>query len=140
MNFTKTDGGRAASNRPKEKKDCSVRAVALACEVDYADAHYELKQLGRKDNEGFHLEWTLDRLHTTGEWFFSRKVAKLAFPAVAGQPRMNVERFCQVNPVGVFILRMSHHFACVRDGVLFDAHDCRKGQKCVYTAFWITKL
>ncbi len=135
MKFELNDGGRSLSKRPKQKNDCTVRALALATNSPY-DATYEfLAEQGRKCTKGFHLETLLTDASTIGFTVIGCCVKKHSFPATAGQPRMNVERFLIAYPKGRYILRMSKHVACVKDGVLLDTFDCRGGQKCVYTAF-----
>jgi hypothetical protein len=40
-------------------------------------------------------------------------------------------------PSGRLIVRVSHHFAAVIDGVIHDTHDCsRGGTRCVY-GYWV---
>jgi len=57
----------------------------------------------------------------------------IPFPAAAGEPRMNGERFSEQHPKGRFVLRMAKHLVACVDGVILDTWDC--SQKCVYGAY-----
>jgi hypothetical protein len=142
--FIKTDAGRSESDHPSEKRDCSVRALALALawRIDdslpghYNAAHRFLEEAGRRPNTGFHLETLLDRIASQDETLFDfYRVEKISFRATRGVVRMNVERFIALHPQGNYILRMAGHFACVRNGKLLDLFNKRGGKACVYTAF-----
>lgn len=37
--WVKSDAGRSESRRPRQKNDCTVRALALALELRYDDAY-----------------------------------------------------------------------------------------------------
>ena len=53
--FCQTDAGRCLSKRPKQKNDCTVRAMATAFELSYDDAYDILKKYGRICGRGFHI-------------------------------------------------------------------------------------
>lgn len=44
-----------AAKKIKDRNDCSVKAVAIACNVPYSEAHKALEQAGRKTNKGAFL-------------------------------------------------------------------------------------
>lgn len=120
-----TDGGRASSTRPKQKNDCTVRALAIARNLPYDEAYDVLKDAGRKSSLGFDfVKWI-----ETQPW-----ATKIAFPAVKGQRRMTPAQFCRDFPKGTFILRVTKHVFTVKDGVIYDAFENRP-DRCVY-ACW----
>lgn len=120
-----TDGGRASSNRSKQKNDCTVRALAIARNLPYDEAYDVLKDAGRKSSRGFDfVKWI-----ETQPW-----ATKIAFPAVKGQRRMTPAQFCRDFPKGTFILRVTKHVFTVKDGVIYDAFENRP-DRCVY-ACW----
>lgn len=126
--FRLDDGGRSTSRRPKQRNDCTVRAVAIAEGLEYDLAYDELKDAGRKSARTFRFtEWANKQ---------PERFEKISFPAVKGQPRMNVERFCRQFPEGRFILNMAKHVMAVKDGVVYDA-DPPGFERCVYTAYRI---
>ena len=51
--FKCTDGGRTAEGFKHERKDCTVRAIAAACDVPYSVAHAEMERRGRVNGKGF---------------------------------------------------------------------------------------
>lgn len=42
-----------------ENKDCTVKALALVCNISYKDAHATMKRLGRKDGRGIPMRRVL---------------------------------------------------------------------------------
>lgn len=127
--WVKSDAGRSESRRPRQKNDCTVRALALALELRYDDAYDWLKSAGRACGERFDL----------GRWLDGQDWAtKIPFPAVKGQPRMNPVEFCRLYPVGTFVCRVAKHVFTVIDGVVIDDTPVR-ADRCVYTAWKIDR-
>lgn len=61
MTFNYNDAGRSKSKRPKQRADCTVRALAICTGLSYDDAFDILKEGGRKNGCGFDLEKYLRR-------------------------------------------------------------------------------
>lgn len=123
-----TDGGRATSARPKQKSDCTVRALAIARSLSYDDAYDLLKDAGRKCSRGFQFSTWLN----AQEW-----ARRTSFPAVKGQRRMNPATFVQQFPSGRHICQVAKHVFAVIDGVVFDAFENRP-DRCIYAAWSIS--
>lgn len=122
-----TDAGRSQSRRPKQKNDCTVRAVTTVLDKPYDEIYDMLAAAGRKCTRGFDIV----------KWLKQQPWAeKIAFPAVKGQPRMNPATFCNQFTEGRYICRASHHVFAVVDGVLFDTFENRPN-RCIYTAWRI---
>lgn len=127
--YVRSDAGRSASRRRRQKNDCTVRALALARGTAYDDAYDTLKSAGRGCGGRFDLgRWLGDQTWAT----------KIPFPAVKGQPRMNPVEFRRRYPVGTFIVRVAKHVFVVRDGVAIDDTPVR-ADRCVYTAWKIER-
>jgi hypothetical protein len=125
--FKPTDAGRAASDRPRQKNDCTVRALALARGIPYDEAYDILKAAGRKCSRGFAFP----------DWLNSQAWAvKMPFPAVKGRRRMNPATFTKAYPTGVFICRVAKHVFAVIDGVVLDTAE-NSPDRCIYTAWRI---
>jgi len=125
--FTRSDAGRSLSKRPKQKNDCTVRALATARAMDYDLAYDILAEAGRKCAKGFHI----------GQWLEKQPgVKKIAFPAKKGQSRMNPLTFAKQFPTGRYICRTAKHVYCVIDGAVFDTVKPRHN-RCIYTAWEI---
>lgn len=115
---------------PSQKivKDCVKRSIALLTGKSYHDVSLELNRL--KATTG------ATKFNDNANW--ETYVARLGWPrtsykAVAGQLRMNGERFCLSHPRGKFLLRMAHHLTAVIDGKIYDTWDC--SGKCVYASY-----
>ena len=115
---------------PKGKKvgDCAKRAIVKVEERDYMEVQRELNRLKKETGcKVFNDRKNLDT------YVKKHGYRKLSFPAVAGEHRMNGERFCKTFPKGRFILQMAGHWSCCVDGIIYDLWDC--SEKCVYTAW-----
>jgi len=123
-----TDGGRASSSRPRQRNDCTVRALAIAGSLSYDDAYDLLKESGRKCSRGFQFSTWLNRQ----KW-----AARISFPAVKGQRRMNPATFVRQFPKGRFICQVAKHVFAIVDGVLLDSFENRP-DRCIYAAWEIT--
>jgi len=138
--WNKCDSGKANSKWAKEKRDCTVRAMANATGLSYHIIHAYLESRGRKYGTGFHLERLMDKACKDGLRIDGLDYAVNGhyFPAEKGKPRMNVERFCEAFPIGTFVLRCAGHLTSVVDGELRDTDGCRDGKACVYKAWEVS--
>lgn len=109
---------------PTESNDCSVIALAYACDLDYKDAHSVCKKRGRKNNKGFSLVNVFR--HDNG---YSLKEKEFKLFVIAdkkftvtyyGRPKMSVGKFKKHNPVGTFIIRVGGHLFCMKDGEVLN--------------------
>ncbi len=123
--FLYSDGGRSESRRPKQKNDCTVRAVAVALNEPYDTVYEWFKGEGRKCSKGFHIK---DWLAKDGRF------EKIPFPAIKGQKRMNPSKFCGEFKRGKYICRTAKHVFAVIDGVVHDTWEQRP-DRCIYTAW-----
>jgi hypothetical protein len=104
------DAGRSLSRRPRQQRDCTVRAIATACDLEYDHAYDLLKQAGRKSHSGFpFLEFVLRNSQINGYRLKKVRVADL-----------------HVNPENRrFILRLqqgdSYHLIAFVAGHFFDS-------------------
>lgn len=121
------DRGRSTSRRSRQRNDCTVRALAIACSLSYDDAYDLLKAAGRLSSRRFQIAPWLDRQ----EW-----ATRIRFPAVKGQQRMNPALFVRQFPQGRFICKAAKHVLVVIDGAVFDATENRP-DRCIYTAWEI---
>lgn len=128
--FQLNDAGRSLSKRPKQKNDCTVRAVALARGIPYDSAYELMAGEGRKCSAGFDVVKWLDKQ----DW-----ANKISFPAVTGQKRMNPVSFTDAYPNGIYICRVAKHVFTVIDGVVQDTFVSRP-DRCIYTAWLISSV
>ena len=123
--FSPTDAGRSTSRRPRQSNDCSVRAVALTCGLEYDAAYDLLADAGRRCARGFDIV----------TWLNAQPWAEhLSFQAVKGQRRMNPATFCERYTDDHYIIRTAKHVSAVINGILYDAHEMRP-DRCIYRAW-----
>ncbi len=126
-NFIYNDGGRSASGRKGEARDCGVRAMAIALGLPYDQCYRELaqanKEAGYKKSarDGLYKDVYEKVLNKHG-WFWK--------PA----PKFEGRRAKAADTEGVCIARMARHFCAVIEGVPQDTFD--SSEKMVY-GIWV---
>ena len=121
------DGGRSTSKRPRQKNDCTVRALSIARDIPYDEAYETLKAAGRECSKGFDfVRWIARQPFAT----------KISFPAKKGEPRMDLFNFCDIHLEGTYILRVAGHVVACVNSVVYDTVKLREN-RCVYTAWRI---
>jgi hypothetical protein len=116
---------------PEKKKvgDCVLRSYCTAIHKDYKETRLELNRAARAMGLTYKNKKFINK-------YFDGKFERMSFPAIAGCPRMNGERFCEEYPKGTYILYMAHHNSVCIDGVIYDTWDC--SEKCVYLAWKVS--
>ena len=114
-----------------ENKDCSVKAISIACDVPYAEVHALLKKLGRKDGKGTPLTACEKAIMELGfkirEWSFDEHRDMIdTYPSPHNGLRSitthHLRRFpqawagCHPNMIWV----TARHMLAVKDGVVRD--------------------
>ena len=106
-----TDAGRASSGfAAVERLDCSVRAVAIALRLSYAQAHGKLKALGRR----------------TGCKLYKSPAVFLDGLGLVQRPDLScrtVATAVRYMTEGRFIVRVPQHVFAVIDGIIFDTRE-----------------
>jgi hypothetical protein len=139
------DGGRQAAGFKGATGDCVVRAIAIACELPYAEVYDALHQAALAD------PWVRRKLerrygarapvHASPRAGVHRRVYDryLVDHGWTWTPTMKVGQGCTVHlradelRGGRLIVRVSRHMCAVIDGVIHDTHDpSREGTRCVY--------
>lgn len=124
-----TDGGRSESPWPKARNDCTVRALAITCDIPYREAYIGLREAGRVGGQGFHMRpWAAQAVVN------DRRFVWRAFQAVRGEPRMNPPTFSREYDKGVWIVKTAKHVIAVIDGVFYDTFDAYP-ERCIYGAW-----
>jgi hypothetical protein len=148
MMWVADDGGRAATGFSGKTGDCVVRAIAIACELPYAEVYQALHKATLADTV---LLRRLQRrygarahAHASPRTGVHRRVYDryLAARGWVWTPTMKIGHGCTVHlcaeelPSGRLIVRLSRHMCAVIDGVIHDTHDpSRQGTRCVY-GYW----
>lgn len=97
-----------------ETRDCAVKAAAIATKTDYAKVHRLFALQGRKNRQGSQQHWTPRVLDQLG--YDMEDITALARRCGARTVR-TAER---VLGGGTFLVRVSGHILCIRDGEVQD--------------------
>lgn len=118
----------------KCSKDCMIRSVTIATGRPYHEVYTLMKAKGwRAKRSSADKNWEEQITLTLRELGF--RATRHSFPGVKGQPRRTAHT---MPSSGTWILRVSKHVACLKEGVLLDTFDCRTS--CVYFAWEIHPL
>lgn len=128
--FQQHDGGRSTSKRPKQKRDCIIRAIVLTTGRPYDEVYDEIAALGRKCGRGTAKELWKPYMDGIG--------TKTSFPPTAGMERMHLDTFIESHPEGRWIVQLAGHLTAVIGGRVYDTFMSR-GSACVYAAWRIEK-
>ena len=115
------------SKELNEQKDCSVISVAIACDIEYMEAHKVLARLGRKAGHGCNLR-IMERAIKTLGFQFTRKAIRQANDSK--YTPLTIETAL---PKGRYICDCAGHVFAVVNGVVQDwSSDNRLHIKSVY--------
>ena len=141
MKFVYDDGGRSKYFKATNVGDCVTRAICNATGKDYKEVYDALNRIAKSSRKS-----KRERGSSNSRNGVHTRIAKkyieneLGWQFVA---TMGIGTGCQVHLTenelpkkGCYILNLSHHFSCIKDGVLYDTYDCsRDGTRCVY-GYW----
>lgn len=141
MEFIYCDGGRSNYFKAKNVRDCVTRAIANATGKDYKEVYDALNNIAKTSRKS-----KRERRPSSSRNGVYTRIAKKYIEGVLGWEWvacMGIGTGCHVHvdknelpKEGSIILKLSRHFSCVKDGVLYDTYDCsRKGTRCVY-GYW----
>jgi hypothetical protein len=132
MTFQFNDGGMVAAGYKKPKKDCVIRAIAIATKTPYLEVRDLINQIAGHDvdarNKGVDKKVT------------KALMAHLGWTWVA---TMMVGSGCKVHlvadelPAGCLVVSVSKHLTVMIDGVIHDVYPnvARGGKRAVY-GYW----
>lgn len=126
-----TDGGRGAI---QETNDCTVFALALACEVPYAEAHQYLEKAGRRSRKGI----PFSRVLREAGFLILGHQFTIPHPVIHSKGLMT---FLRRNPWakrGTYVLHSTHHVSVLKNGKLIDSFD--SSRKIIDGAWRVSKV
>jgi hypothetical protein len=110
--FEYDDAGRRRSKRPRQRKDCTVRALAITAWAAYDEAYdYLWKVRGRRTHSGAHWPPLMDDT-VFGHEYAWREIPKIALGTWMAKHRR-----------GVWVCRIRNHVFAVMDGVAHDTYE-----------------
>lgn len=104
-----TDAGSSTSG-VDEKRDCTIRALAVSAGIPYQYAHKIGREAGRKNKKGFHPEKLL-------------KYAKKEYGITYKKKRyksVTIQRFIKENPSGNYYVATNNHAFAIINGTIYD--------------------
>lgn len=143
MTFKLDDAGRSKSSRPKQSRDCTVRALARVLGCRYDRAYQILHDAGRECSKGFDIEewgrsntvvapsgradardeqiyWQMHKMgfYQADQWKAAHKGERYGIPKATKRYRLH--DFLHDNPKGRFIVATACHVLAVVNGVAYD--------------------
>lgn len=139
MNIIYATGGRELYFEKVNVRDCVTRAIANATGMDYLEVYKGINDIAKKER-------TAKRAKSSARNGVRPATVKKFIEGVLGWvwvPCMGIGTGCQVHlraselpAKGTYILNLSGHLSCWKDGELYDTYDCsRGGTRCVY-GYW----
>lgn len=101
----------------KNVGDCTIRAISKALDISWTEAYAGITAMGfmLADMPSANYVWGA-YLNRNG---FKRRLVEQDY-------QYTVEDFCRDNPSGTYVLALSNHVVCVKDGVYYDSWDSGK--------------
>jgi len=133
------DGGRVAAGYKGKTGDCVTRSIAIATGKTYQEVYDALNRLAQAERVG-----KRKRRRSSSRTGVYRRTYQASLEALGCRwtATMSVASGCKVHlrsselPRGPLIVKVSRHLTAVVDGVLYDTHDCSRGEtRCVYGYF-----
>lgn len=139
MKFIYSDGGRSKYFRAQNVGDCGVRAICNATGKDYKEVYNAINRLAKSERTGVRKHGISNARNGVYVETMHKYLASIGWE---WHTTMKIGDGCQVHlnedelPSGTIIARVSKHFTCVKDGVIYDTYDCSRGEsRCVY-GYW----
>lgn len=134
------DGGRKDAGFKGKSGDCGCRAIAIATGLPYKQVYDMINEAAKSERIS-----KRNRKKSNARTGVFRYAMHKVIEQIGGfkwVPTMKVGQGCKVHlkrselPGGTLILSLSRHYACVKDGVLYDTYDCSRNEtRCVY-GYW----
>ena len=137
MEFKYDDGGRQEAGYKGYASDCVVRAIAIASGISYQTVYDKLFDLNKANTKKGRT--CSPRDGGTSKKIMYSYLKELGF---IWTPLMGIGTGCKYHmkknelPSGTIIVNLSKHLSVVKDGVIYDNHDCSRNEtRCVY-GYW----
>jgi hypothetical protein len=139
MDFVFHDGGRVAAGYLGATGDCVTRSIAIATGKPYQEIYIALNRLAETERVG-----KRKKRRSSSRTGVFRRTYQHYLESLGWQwtSTMSIGSGCQVHlraselPSGPLIVKVSRHLTAMIDGVLYDTHNCSRGEtRCVYGYF-----
>jgi len=139
MDFVFHDGGRVAAGYRGATGDCVTRSIAIATGKPYQEVYIALNRLAETERVG-----KRKKRRSSSRTGVFRRTYQHYLESLGWQwtSTVSIGSGCQVHlraselPSGPLIVKVSRHLTAMIDGVLYDTHNCSRGEtRCVYGYF-----
>ena len=139
MDFVFHDGGRVAAGYRGATGDCFTRSIAIATGKPYQEIYIALNRLAETERVG-----KRKKRRSSSRTGVFRRTYQHYLESLGWQwtSTMSIGSGCQVHlraselPSGPLIVKVSRHLTAMIDGVLYDTHNCSRGEtRCVHGYF-----
>ena len=117
---------------PEEHNDCSVLALAVACEVSYGKAQAELARQGRVTGEGATMHMIMCAAHNLGWNIRSVSTEVMRSTSAPTLARIRDDLAKAATLMAIVYSKGSGHVLTIKNGAIIDYSGSRKRAKYVY--------
>lgn len=141
MEFVYATGGREKYYKTDNVRDCVVRAICNATGKDYKEVYDAINQLAKRERRSSRKAARSSSRNGVYKNTFKKYIEQVLgykFTALMGIGTGCTTHLCkeELPNEGSYILNLSGHLSCWKDGKLYDTYDCsRGGRRCVY-GYW----
>lgn len=141
MKFIYSDGGRSKYFKATNVGDCVTRAICNATGKDYLEVYNSLKELASHEKIGKRkrgISKVRDGVYKGTYKKYIEDVLGWKWVSCSGIGKgISIHLHDSELPLkGTYIIKVSKHLTCIKDGVLIDTYDCsRGGDRAVY-GYW----
>ena len=142
MKFMYNDGGRSKYFKGKNVGDCVTRAICNATGKDYKEVYDAINLLAKSEHKG-----KRKRGVSTARNGVYRNTYKKYIEGLLGWKWISCSGIgvgvtkhlngYEMPAKGTYIVKVSKHLTCVKDGVLIDAYDCSRGGTRAVYGYWV---
>lgn len=141
MKFVYSDGGRSKYFKANNVGDCVVRAICNASGKDYLEVYNALKDLTSHEKIGKRkrsMSKVRDGVYKNTFKKYIEEILGWKWVSCSGIGKgisIHLDE-SELPTKGTYIVRVSKHLTCIKDGVLIDTYDCSRGGGRAVYGYW----
>ena len=145
MRFVYSDGGRSKYFKARNVNDCVVRAICNASGKDYKEVYDAIDELSKHEKLGKRKKGISSARNGVYKNTYKKYIEDILgwkWVSCSGIGKGVTKHLNEMEmpSEGIFIVKVSKHLTCVKDGMLIDTYDCsRDGQRGVY-GYWVENV
>ena len=142
MKFIYSDGGRSKYFKAKNVGDCVTRAICNASGKDYYEVYSALNELAKHEKTSKRKHGKSNSRNGVYKNTYRKYIEKtlgwkwISLSGIGKGISVHLSEE-ELPKKGTYILKVSKHLTCLKDGQLYDTYDCsREGTRAVY-GYWV---